>query len=82
MSLFSFSKRKLHKSPPPLCPEDIPGVSIIKPLVGVDPNLYYNLETFFNIDYPAVSIVPGPEVIKLVFMLSSSETKIYPAHKC
>ena len=25
---------------------------------------------------------PGPEVIKLFFMLSSGETKIYPAHKC
>ena len=25
---------------------------------------------------------PGPEVIKLLFMLSSAETKIYPAHKC
>ena len=24
----------------------------------------------------------GPEVIKLFFMLSSAETKIYPAHKC
>ena len=25
---------------------------------------------------------PGPEVIKLLFMLSSAETKIYPADKC
>ena len=25
---------------------------------------------------------PGPEVIKLFFMLSSAETKSYPAHKC
>ena len=25
---------------------------------------------------------PGPEVIKLFLMLSSAETKIYPAHKC
>ena len=27
-------------------------------------------------------LAPGPEVIKLFFMLSSAETKIYPAHKC
>ena len=26
--------------------------------------------------------LPGPKVIKLFFMLSSAETKIYPAHKC
>ena len=25
---------------------------------------------------------PGPEVIKLFFMLGSAETKIYLAHKC
>ena len=29
-----------------------------------------------------LSFKPGSKVIKLFFMLSSTETKIFPAHKC
>ncbi|TNN79416.1 Ceramide glucosyltransferase [Liparis tanakae] len=42
------------------------GVSLLKPLKGVDANLISNLETFFTLDYPKVERPPRYEVLLCV----------------
>uniref|UniRef100_A0A8R1E3E3 ceramide glucosyltransferase n=1 Tax=Caenorhabditis japonica TaxID=281687 RepID=A0A8R1E3E3_CAEJA len=46
---FCYSKYRLHHSVLPN--SSLPGVSVIKPIVGTDENLYENLETFFTTQY-------------------------------
>ncbi|BGP13833.1 hypothetical protein JCM10213_000980 [Rhodosporidiobolus nylandii] len=46
-----------EQPPPPLDPEQAPGVSILRPLRGLDCNLYENLEASFLQDYPRFEII-------------------------
>ncbi|CAF4068253.1 unnamed protein product [Rotaria sp. Silwood2] len=48
---------KFHRKPSHSNLKEIPGVSIIKPLTGIDANLYENLKTFFNLQYPRYEIL-------------------------
>ncbi|XP_055385528.1 ceramide glucosyltransferase [Condylostylus longicornis] len=54
----SYGKYKLHRKVSNL-PRDtpLPSVSILKPLMGVDPNLSHNLETFFTMNYPIYELL-------------------------
>ena len=49
---------KLYKkTDPKLFVEDLPGVTIVKPLMGIDPFLETNLTSHFTMKYPKVSVI-------------------------
>ncbi|XP_038049544.1 ceramide glucosyltransferase-B-like [Patiria miniata] len=52
-----YIKLCMHRKPSNVVREELPGVSILKPLVGVDANLEDNLETYFNLDYPKFELI-------------------------
>lgn len=54
---FIHGKWKLHHQHADVVLEEMPGISILKPLVGIDPNLFENLETFFNMKYPIYEVL-------------------------
>ncbi|XP_037045557.1 ceramide glucosyltransferase isoform X2 [Bradysia coprophila] len=54
----TYGKVKLHRKVS-IQPREtpLPSVSILKPLMGVDPNLAQNLETFFTLNYPVYELL-------------------------
>ncbi|XP_078487918.1 ceramide glucosyltransferase [Ciona intestinalis] len=52
-----YSKLYMNKKPADMMKAEVKGVSILKPLKGVDPNLEDNLETFFELDYPQFELL-------------------------
>lgn len=52
-----YSKIFVYKKPSDCINTECKGVSILKPLKGVDPNLEENLETFFELDYLTYEII-------------------------
>lgn len=73
-------------SRPPKKLDKLPGVSILKPLKGIDDNLIENLSTFFDIDYPNYEIIfcvqdandPAIEVVrKLLIRFPSIDASLF-----
>ena len=51
-----FRRVKLHRrSDAAALMGDLPGITVVKPLMGIDPKLEQNLESHFTIKYPKVS---------------------------
>ncbi|KAI8773252.1 ceramide glucosyltransferase-like isoform X1 [Biomphalaria glabrata] len=74
-----YGKWKLSRKLSPPVVEDLPGISIIKPLVGVDPNLFDNLETYFNFKYPQYEILFCiQDELDSVIMIAQSLILKYP----
>ena len=68
-----YGKYKFHHKAKRVTEKDalLPGVSVIKPLMGVDDNLMDNLDTFFTLDYPLYELLfcvtdPSDPVIAVV----------------
>ena len=49
--------RSYLRQPVPPLPADLPGISVLKPLHGIDLGLEDNLRTFFTQDYPSYEIL-------------------------
>jgi ceramide glucosyltransferase len=59
--LQALAQRALIQAPAPPLPEDLPPVSILKPLKGVDADLKENLRSIFRLDYPNFEVILGTE---------------------
>lgn len=59
--LIVYSAIRFRRRPRPADVSDaqLPPVSVLKPLCGLEPNLYENLESFFTLDYPRYELIFG-----------------------
>ena len=55
----AWSHRRKSRSSPRVEPGVLPPVTLLKPLHGIEPRLFENLETFFQQDYPDFEIIFG-----------------------
>ncbi|MEW5876457.1 MAG: ceramide glucosyltransferase [Acidobacteriota bacterium] len=53
------AQRAQLRSQPPAAPAVLPGVSILKPVKGLDPDLEENLRSVFRQDYPRFEVIIG-----------------------
>jgi ceramide glucosyltransferase len=55
------AQREVIHAPPPPAPAELPPISILRPLRGVDPDLTENLRSLFHLAYPTFEIILGTE---------------------
>ncbi|KJH51293.1 hypothetical protein DICVIV_02496 [Dictyocaulus viviparus] len=81
---YSYSKYRLHRTVE--FNPNSPGVSILKPLLGVDKHLKFNLQTFFTMKFPKFELLfcvkerhdPAVSIVKqLMDMYPATDAKIF-----
>ncbi len=61
VAVMRLSQRALLRAAPPPPPAELPPVTILKPLKGVDADLEENLRSLFRLDYPGYELILGTE---------------------
>jgi ceramide glucosyltransferase len=59
LMVFQLAVLLRHVRTPPPQPTELAGISVLKPLCGVDDELLDNLETFAQLDYPRYEVLLG-----------------------